>query len=150
MENPTRLPTHIWQALEEEPVLQQIFTIGTRIWCRANFRCEYCGFDFLRDPWAFAAARGDHILPQTIYPNLAQDLNNLANACCLCNGLKRDWDPTLNDNECANFFGLPALPVELRNRLIWRCQAHLYPMREHRQQQNIEPVLRILRMHLVR
>jgi len=54
--------------------------------------CVYCGTK-LWDVFGVASC-GDHLLPKSVYPDLAENVDNLVPACADCNSLKRDFDPS--------------------------------------------------------
>jgi 5-methylcytosine-specific restriction endonuclease McrA len=62
---------------------------------RHKGKCEYCGFDLLSSQgvcyhfWCI-----DHLLPQALYPELADHIENKILACRSCNSIKADWDPS--------------------------------------------------------
>jgi 5-methylcytosine-specific restriction endonuclease McrA len=64
-------------------------TIGTL----ADFRCEYCGLDFLdpERPENYRHWQWDHIVPKA--KGGTTDIENIACACLMCNLLKGQWDP---------------------------------------------------------
>ncbi|MGD0383761.1 MAG: HNH endonuclease [Thermoguttaceae bacterium] len=92
---------------------------GVEIWVRGNFRCEYCKTDLLNSVSEFDTGVGDHILPQSKYPNLINDINNYANACHSCNKLKRNWDPVDQDQ---SYKTLERLSDQQRLDLIEKCK----------------------------
>lgn len=51
-----------------------------------DFRCGYCGFDFLRDPYAFKDTEFDHIIPRK---RGGGEGDNRIPACHFCNSVKR-------------------------------------------------------------
>ena len=57
---------------------------------RADFRCEYCGRDLLRDIDAYESLQKDHIVPRR-----DDGVDNLAVSCKTCNFLKRRTDPSI-------------------------------------------------------
>ena len=61
---------------------------------RAGGRCEYCGCDLLHDRLGYAVGEMDHLLPQAKHPQLADCRDNMVYSCRLCNGVKRDFNPT--------------------------------------------------------
>lgn len=50
-----------------------------------DFYCGYCGFDFLKDPYAFKDIEFDHILPRK---HGGKEENNRIPACHFCNSIK--------------------------------------------------------------
>ena len=61
------------------------------ILAHANFRCEYCGEDFLERFNECFHAQLDHIYPKS--KGGSDDPYNLAAACVTCNALKSDCTP---------------------------------------------------------
>ena len=60
---------------------------------RADFRCEYCGLDFLASPENYKLFQVDHIVPISKGGSLI-DFENFALACKPCNySFKRSFDP---------------------------------------------------------
>jgi 5-methylcytosine-specific restriction endonuclease McrA len=59
---------------------------------KADFRCEYCGEDFLARFNECFHAQLDHITPKS--KGGSDDPYNLAAACVTCNALKWDYTPT--------------------------------------------------------
>jgi len=59
---------------------------------RDEGKCVYCG----KELWKVfgAASCGDHLLPKSLYHDLAQRVENLVAACAECNHIKRDYDPS--------------------------------------------------------
>ena len=58
----------------------------------ANFKCEYCGLDFLESPENYKLWQVDHIIPKRAGGTDA--LNNKAVACRQCNmDFKSKWNP---------------------------------------------------------
>jgi hypothetical protein len=54
--------------------------------------CVYCGKEVLKEfGLAFC---GDHLLPKSLYPDLAQNVDNLVPACAECNLIKHYYDPS--------------------------------------------------------
>lgn len=124
---------------------QRVISVeGVEIWVRSRFRCEYCGADLLRNPQVYGMAESDHILPVSKYPALANDLNNYAHTCGLCNRLKRNWDPADGDPAFSSVGD--RLTTEQRRSLIGRCREHLGPMIE-RKASEIATIRSILREH---
>jgi len=52
-----------------------------------DFRCGYCGLDFLKDPHAFKDIEFDHITPRK---HGGGEVNNRIPACHFCNSIKHD------------------------------------------------------------
>lgn len=68
-------------------------TVSAELGLSANFRCEYCGLDFLSSVENYKQWQIDHILPASIYPEKINDPENKALACRTCNfDLKKNWD----------------------------------------------------------
>ena len=61
------------------------------ILAHANFRCEYCGEDFLARFNECFHAQLDHIYPKS--KGGSNEASNLAAACVTCNALKWDYVP---------------------------------------------------------
>ncbi len=60
---------------------------------RAEFRCEYCGLDFLANPWNYKLIQIDHIVPLS-EGGSRTDYENQALACVPCNyNFKRWYNP---------------------------------------------------------
>ena len=60
----------------------------------ANFRCEYCGIDFLdaTNPDNFYQWVGwDHLIPRS--RGGPDDIDNLVCSCWVCNRIKQHWNP---------------------------------------------------------
>lgn len=57
-------------------------------------RCVYCGKDLLKEFGQACEACGDHLLPRSRYPKLAQNVNNCVPACADCNRVKHSYDPS--------------------------------------------------------
>jgi hypothetical protein len=67
---------------------------NARAFVRANFKCEYCGFEFLSSIEAYKAIEIEHIDP-SLPGDAREHLDNIAMACRHCNThLKNDWNPT--------------------------------------------------------
>jgi 5-methylcytosine-specific restriction endonuclease McrA len=54
--------------------------------------CVYCGNELLNE--FGVASCGDHLLPKSLYPDLAENVDNLVPACAECNHIKRVYDPS--------------------------------------------------------
>jgi 5-methylcytosine-specific restriction endonuclease McrA len=83
---------------DDDRIIQEILASGkwseeaVRISLRANFKCEYCGFDFYASPEAYKEWEREHIVP--LSSGGTQDFDNLALACRTCNYcFKSKWDP---------------------------------------------------------
>ena len=59
---------------------------------RDDGRCVYCGKELLKKFGPSCEACGDHLLPRSLYPDLAQHVDNLVPACMGCNRMKHDYD----------------------------------------------------------
>ncbi len=69
---------------------------------KARGRCEYCGYDLLRDRQGYASATVDHLLPKGTYgENVAEHPNNWVLSCSCCNSTKGKYD-VLEQGEDAN------------------------------------------------
>jgi hypothetical protein len=56
--------------------------------------CVYCGTKLLKEFGPSCEACGDHLLPKSKYPKLAENVNNCVPACADCNRTKHDYDPS--------------------------------------------------------
>jgi hypothetical protein len=56
--------------------------------------CVYCGKKLLKEFGPSCEACGDHLLPRSKYPELAQNVNNCVPACADCNRMKHNYDPS--------------------------------------------------------
>ncbi len=83
---------------------------------RASGRCEYCGYDLLRDRQGYASATVDHLLPKGTYDddNIAENPSNWVLSCSCCNSTKGRYD-VLKPSEDANVM-LNNNRAELMNR----------------------------------
>jgi HNH endonuclease len=54
--------------------------------------CVYCGKEVLKEFGLVFC--GDHLLPKSVYPDLAQNVDNLVPACSECNLIKHHYDPS--------------------------------------------------------
>ena len=75
----------IAQQLEDLQVLGQQWSI---VYARTGGRCEYCHRDLIADRFGYACAQIDHLLPQSLYPEVADNPLNWVLACHLCNSSK--------------------------------------------------------------
>jgi 5-methylcytosine-specific restriction endonuclease McrA len=65
---------------------------SVRLCIRADFKCEYCGFEFLASPDAYKQIHFDHIVPR--YAQGDDSFENQALACRTCNfNWKSRWNP---------------------------------------------------------
>jgi len=64
--------------------------LNWRTWVKGKFRCAYCGFDGTAGLLAAHQLTVDHIRPRC--HDGTDDPENLAVACCACNGIKAEWD----------------------------------------------------------
>jgi len=62
--------------------------------------CVYCHEDLLANQLGYSSITMDHLLPKTLYPEVAWDNRNHVLACSSCNGMKGSHDP-LNAGEAA-------------------------------------------------
>ncbi|MGY3614856.1 HNH endonuclease [Bradyrhizobium sp. USDA 10063] len=83
---------------DTEQVIQQMVATGkwsdrfVRLSLRADFKCEYCGLDFLASPENYKQWQCDHIVPRR--RGGSEDFDNLAATCRTCNfSFKGHWDP---------------------------------------------------------
>jgi molybdopterin/thiamine biosynthesis adenylyltransferase len=58
------------------------------VWLRDDFRCVFCGLDFLRDYQSLHLASVDHVKPRV--KGGSNDMENLVSCCTSCNCLKAD------------------------------------------------------------
>lgn len=87
---------------EEENAVAELASRGypehhAREYVRRRGRCTYCGVDVVNNRLGFATLQWDHLLPQAHYPEHANDSENIVLSCHLCNGLKRDYDPSVGE-----------------------------------------------------
>ncbi len=71
---------------------------------RANFKCEYCGFNIFESVYTYELFQIDHIMP--ISRGGSDTIENYALACKLCNRIKRNYIYDVNysnRNETINF-----------------------------------------------
>lgn len=61
---------------------------------RDGGRCVYCRKQLLKEFGPSCEACGDHLLPRSKYPDLAQNVNNCVPACAYCNRTKHNYDPS--------------------------------------------------------
>jgi len=54
--------------------------------------CVYCGKELLKKFGPSCEACGDHLLPKSLYPDLAENVDNLVPACIECNRMKHNYD----------------------------------------------------------
>ena len=80
------------------PDIPQVYVISTPggssvlLTVRDGGCCVYCGKEVLKEfGLAFC---GDHLLPKSLYPDLAQNVDNLVPACAECNLIKHYYDPS--------------------------------------------------------
>ena len=97
---------------------------SSTVYAKSGFRCTYCMTCILksRDSWKGAAE--DHILPQSLYPKLVDEISNLALACKACNDLKADWDPS-PPHQREMFSNADYLDDKQRKKLIESVKEHL-------------------------
>ena len=60
---------------------------------RDRFKCRYCDKDLLASVDKFKEWTLDHIVPKSKLKEGAEDPQNIAVACWVCNVIKRQWDP---------------------------------------------------------
>lgn len=96
------------EASFRESVVEQV--VATKKWSpetarlaeRADFRCEYCGLDFLESPANYKLLQVDHIVPLSRGGSIT-DFDNLAIACKPCNfSFKRWYDPRIKAGQDAS------------------------------------------------
>ncbi len=61
------------------------YEIDMKLLEQYDFRCGYCGLDFLRDPYAFKDIEFDHIIPRK---HGGGEIDNRIPACHFCNSMK--------------------------------------------------------------
>lgn len=99
---------------------------------RADYKCEYCGFDLLGSVEAYKLFEVDHIIPLSRGGD-AIAFSNLALSCRHCNfHLKRSWDPR-------NVAGQYAP----REQLVLAVRAYIDELR-HVRNEDLEEVRRIV------
>lgn len=101
---------------------------------RANFKCEYCGLDLLRDAHHYKLWQLDHIVPKEIMIQEGKDPDepgNLAIACKPCNfDFKWRFDPRKTagaDADRATLIGAAKQEIERKRQA---CDADLARVRE--------------------
>lgn len=80
--------------------LQRNYRFGewhARLGLDQDFRCIYCGVDYLASYNEYRSAELDHIYPTSLGGE--EDYENRAVCCRTCNLLKRDYEPTGNTRE---------------------------------------------------
>ena len=60
-------------------------------------RCGYCGQDLVEERFRYACGTIDHLIPRTVYPKGEWEQENMILSCSLCNALKRDYNPCLEN-----------------------------------------------------
>lgn len=81
------------QALVRDIVAAGLLTADqAEVAVRAKFKCEYCGFDFLKSSEHYRQWCWDHIVPR--YRGGGEEPDNKAAACHICNLLKGVFDPS--------------------------------------------------------
>ncbi len=101
-------PLEMMNGMSDDVLIQELKTklkftdsIATAF-VKAHVRCEYCGYDLLRDRQGYASATVDHLLPKGTYDeNVAENPNNWALSCFCCNSTKGKYD-VLEQGEDAN------------------------------------------------
>lgn len=68
-----------------------------REYIRSGGKCTYCGVDIFADWHQYALAAIDHLLPQSPFPELAMEQDNLVLSCAACNHTKRAFNPLPKD-----------------------------------------------------
>ena len=76
----------------------------------------YCGKD-LWEKFGIPACT-DHLLPRSVYPQRAHDVDNLVAACADCNAIKRNYDPSKENGKEIIITEMTEITEELRERLI--------------------------------
>ena len=65
------------------------------------------------------------MLPQSVYPQRAEDVDNLVFACAECNAIKRDYDPSTEGGNKIDVPETSEIPDEVRQRLIGNAEKHI-------------------------
>jgi HNH endonuclease len=89
--------------------------------------CVYCGKEVLKEfSLAFC---GDHLLPKSLYPDLAENVDNLVPACAECNLIKHNYDPSegrgreiVITEQVRSSFILKAKEEITRKRIDYECE----------------------------
>lgn len=98
------------------------FPLTARLFIRARYKCQYCGFDLLGSVDALKLMEVDHIVPPS-KGGSREDISNLVIACTHCNRhLKRSWDPRT-----------AAGPTADREQLIAAVRTYVSELREKRE-----------------
>ena len=120
-----------------DDLYQKLYTIGSKtgqewyrlsvIAClRHNGKCEYCGLDLLSSRQvADHLWHIDHLLPQSLYGELANLLDhpeNMVLSCEACNLGKSDWDP---NGDPIVYSRSGSLTVEQRGKLLSRAKEYV-------------------------
>jgi hypothetical protein len=63
-------------------------------------------------------SHGDHLLPRSVYPQWAEEIDNLVFACAECNAIKRDYDPSKESGKEIVITETTAITEEIRRELI--------------------------------
>ena len=92
-----------------------------RLLARKNYRCEFCGFDFLASPAAMLMATVDHLVPKSKGGTNSRD--NRVLACCACNTVKGNAMPCGNDRETKIRTSRDI--IRCRTQLVRVLQSHL-------------------------
>jgi 5-methylcytosine-specific restriction endonuclease McrA len=86
------------ESSDEERIVSELVATGkwsdrfVRLSLRADFKCEYCGLDFLASPENYKQWQCDHIVPKK--HGGSEDFDNIAATCRNCNfSFKGHWDP---------------------------------------------------------
>jgi 5-methylcytosine-specific restriction endonuclease McrA len=96
---------------------------------RSDFRCTYCGFDFLSSPRALSCATKDHFQPHT--GGGGDDPENIVPCCDLCNKIKGSRRGTVEEmrqfirgerekfaRQIQDAIGETPIPFRRKNRII--------------------------------
>ena len=93
-----------------------------RCWQIADFRCVYCGINFLASLDVYWLGVIDHLLPQSKFEHLSEEPSNKVLACRLCNYLKRSH---VLDSVPVIYKGENVLSEQQRSALIAGYQRYI-------------------------
>lgn len=100
--------------------------VTARCWQLADFRCVYCGMNFLASLDVYWLSVIDHLLPQSKFDQLREEPTNKVLACRLCNYLKRSH---VLDSVQVIYNGEPVLSDQQRSTLIAGYQRYIEQQR---------------------
>ena len=124
---------------DESRIVDELFATGK--WSkdyaeaaqRANFRCEYCDLDVLKDAHNYKLWQRDHIVPARLIEQEGGDpdgLDNWAVACRPCNvDFKRSFDPRTTAGAGATRDALISAAKQYINERRQTCEAEVARMR---------------------